>query len=287
MFIITGATGKLGRAIVEQLLTRVPANQIGVSVRDPQKAQDLVQRGVRVRQADYNDPASLAHAFEDATQVLVVSANSTGETAIRLNRTAIDAAKQSGAGRILYTSHMGASPTSLFPAMVTHAATEVALQESGVAFTALHNGFYAATTLFMLGDALKTGELLAPEDGPVSWTTHADLAEVAAIALSGQTLDGITPALTSSEALDLAGVAAIASELVQRPIRRVVVSDDTHRASLIAQGMPEAYADVTMGIFKASRRGEFSQVDPTLARLLGRPPLRVWDVLKAALPSAG
>jgi NAD(P)H dehydrogenase (quinone) len=38
MIIVTGATGQLGRAIVEQLVGRVPADQIDVSVRDPEKA---------------------------------------------------------------------------------------------------------------------------------------------------------------------------------------------------------------------------------------------------------
>ncbi len=283
MYIITGATGQLGGAIVEQLLTRVPAAQIGVSVREPQKAQQLADRGVRVRQGDYNDPTSLAHAFAGASQVLIISANSLGAAGIQLNRTAIDAAKQAGARRILYTSHMGASPTSRFGAMHNHAATEIALQQSGVPFTALHNGFYASSVLAMLGNAVQTGELLAPEDGPVSWTTHADLAEVAAIALNGEVLDGVTPALTAAEALDLTDVAAIVSELAQRPIRRIVVPDDRHRDALVARGVPEVYAQFTIGLFEASRRGEFSQVDPTLAHLLGRPPLRLQEILKSAI----
>ena len=82
----------------------------------------------------------------------------------------------------------------LFLPMLDHAATEAALQDSGVAFTSLRNGFYATTTVQLLRGALQTGELAAPEDGPVSWTSHADLAEAAAIALTGHDLDGLTPA---------------------------------------------------------------------------------------------
>ena len=112
--------------------------------------------------------------------MLIVSSNSAGERAVHHHRTAIDSAKQAGAHRILYTSHMGASPTALFPPMRDHAATEAALQEAGVAFIALRNGFYAESARLFLGNASKTGELVAPEDGPVAWTSQADLAEVTA-----------------------------------------------------------------------------------------------------------
>jgi NAD(P)H dehydrogenase (quinone) len=287
MIIVTGANGQLGRAVVERLLVRIPAEQIGVSVRDPEKAQALNERGVRVRRGDFDNPASLAYAFEGVSQVLIVSCDGIGETIVRQHRMAIDMARKAGARRILYTSHMGSSPTSLFPPMVDHAATEVALRDAGVAFTSLRNGFYAASALMLLGNALKTGELVAPEDGPVSWTAHADLAEVTAIALSEEVLDGMTPPLTASEAIDLDGIAALASELVQRPIRRVVVPDAEYRAGLIAHGLPEERADLLLGIFRASRRGEFARVDPTLARLIDRPPMPFRDVLKAAISPAG
>jgi len=287
MIIVTGANGQLGRAIVERLLERVPAAQIGVSVRDPEQARGLEERGVRVRRGDFADAISLADAFEGASQVLIVSANALGETAVRLNRTAVEVAKAAGTRRILYTSHMGANPSSPFPPMPTHAATETALQESGVAFTALRNGYYAASALMLLGNALKTGELAAPEDGPVAWTAHADLAEAAAVALTEGGLDGITPNLTASEAINLDGIAAIASELADRPIRRVVVPDADYRAGLVARGVPAPTADTLLGLFLAARQGEFAQVDPTLARLIGRAPITLRDVLKTVIVPAG
>lgn len=286
MIIVTGANGQLGGMTVDRLLQRIPAERLGVSVRNPQKAQHLQAKGVRVRKGDFNDGDSLAHAFEGATQVLIVSSDSFGEASVRLHLTAIDAAKKAGASRILYTSHMGSSPSSHFAPMIDHAATEEALQASGVAFTSLRNGFYTASALMLLGNALSTGELAAPEDGPVSWTAHADLAEAAAIALTEQRLDGLSPRLTANEAIDLAGIAAIASELTGRAIRRVVVSDDTYRDTLVSHGVPEAQAHMLLGIFRASREGEFAAVDPTLGQLLGRSPLSVRDVLKASTDAA-
>lgn len=277
MIVVTGATGQLGREVAERLLERVPAEQIGVSVRDPEKARGLEERGVRVRRGDFDDAASLAHAFEGASRVLIVSVDATGETAVRLHRAAIDAAKATGAGRVFYTSHVGSDPISAFPPMVDHAATESALRDSGVAFTVLRNGFYAESAPLLLGGALEKGELAAPEDGPIDWTTHADLAEATAAALADGDPTGTVLNLTGAEAVDMAGIAAIASELTGRPIRRVVVSDEEYRASLIARGLPGHAADQLLGIFIASRQQRrFTLVDPTLARLIGRlvtPPL--------------
>ena len=123
MIIVTGATGKLGRAIALQLLDRMPAAQIGASVRDVQKASDLEALGVRVRRGDFDEPETLLHAFEGASQVLIISSNArqySGDT-LKQHRNAIDAARIAGARRIVYTSHMAASASSAFPPMLDHA----------------------------------------------------------------------------------------------------------------------------------------------------------------------
>lgn len=187
MIIVTGATGQLGRQIVDQLLTRVSADRIGVSVRDPKKAQTLADQGVRVRQGSFTDPAGLAYAFEGASQVLVISADKMGDEVVRLHRTAIDAAVAAGARRILYTSQMGADATSHFQACRDHAATEAALDASGVPYTSLRNGFYASSALQFLGRAAESGRSPSPRTGrspgpptptsprrrPRSWPTKA------------------------------------------------------------------------------------------------------------------
>ena len=272
MIVVTGATGLLGGAVVERLLGKVPAAEIGVSVRDPVRATALADRGVRLRRGDYDDAASLAHAFEGAEQLLLVSAAATGEPALRQHATAIDAVRAAGVRRIVYTSHMGANPASAFAPMPDHAATEALLEASGLAFTALRNGFYTSSGRMLLGQAFETGELAAPADGPVSWTAHDDLAEAAAIVLSEEgRFEGPTPPLTGSAALDLAGLAA---EVIGRPIRRTVLTDAQYREAL-----PEPVAEMLLGLFAASRAGEFAAVDPTLGELLGRPPLTVRDVL--------
>ncbi|MEU8388377.1 NAD(P)H-binding protein [Micromonospora sp. NPDC048842] len=282
MIVVTGATGNLGSQIVDRLLDRLPPDAVGVSVRDVDRAAGLAERGVRVRVGDFTDPATLGHAFEGADKVLIVSAAIRGPGALVANRAAIDAAHDAGANRILYTSHQAASRDSLFAAQPTHAATEEHLAGLGVPFTALRNGFYASTLSFSIGTALETGQLVAPADGPVSWTAHADLAEAAAVALSEDgVLDGVTAPLTASEALDLEAVAAILSDITGRTVERVVAQDDEWRASVIARGMPPAAADFTLGMYRAAREKEFAVTDPTLEAVIGHHPTSVRSVLEA------
>jgi NAD(P)H dehydrogenase (quinone) len=200
-------------------------------------------------QLSYN--ANWCPPFEGACQVLIVSSGILGEAGIRQHQTAIDTAKKAGAGRVLYTSHMGSSPTSHFPPMLNHAATEELLKASGIAYTSLRNGFYAASAVMLIGRAIKTGELIAPPDGPVAWTSHSDLAEATAAIISEQKFDGLTPNLTASEAIDMDGITAIASEIIGQPLRIIVVSDEEYRDHLISQGLPGDRADMLMGMFLA------------------------------------
>ncbi|MEU4553696.1 NAD(P)H-binding protein [Micromonospora violae] len=282
MLVITGATGQLGSRIVDRLLDRLPADAMGVSVRDVDKAAALAARGVRVRVGDFTDPATLEYAFEGADTVLIVSAAIRGPGALVANRAAIDAAHAAGAKRILYTSHQAAAHDSLFAPQPTHAATEEYLAERGVPFTALRNGFYASTLGLSIGTALETGHLVAPADGPVSWTAHADLAEAAAVALTEEgLLDGVTAPLTAAEALDLEAVAALLSDITGRAVDRVVVSDDQWRSAAVARGMPAAAADFTLGMYRAAREGEFAVTDPTLETIIGHRPTPVRSVLEA------
>lgn len=280
MLVITGANGQLGAAIMENLLRLVPANQLVASVREPGQATALAERGVQVRAGDFAQPESLRTAFAGADQVLIISANKLGEEARRLHQAAIEAARAAGAGRILYTSHMGARPDSFFEPALNHAASEAMLAEQGVAFTSLRHGFYAESALHMIGHGLQEGVIRAPEDGPVSWTTRADLAEADALILTQPgRFEGITPPLTALAAVTLDEVAAIASEVAGREIKRVTISDDAWRQATIARGVPAPMAEMLLGTYRSSRRGDFAAVDPTLATLLGRPPQTMRDVL--------
>lgn len=286
MIIVTGATGQLGGMVVERLLTRVPAEEVGISVRDPSKAGELAAQGVRVRHGDFSDPSTLATAFDGATQALIVSVDQLGDQAVARHGAAIDAARRAGAERILYTSHMGARPDSPFAAAPDHAATEAMLAAGGVPYIALRNGFYANTARMLVQRALQSGTLVAPEAGAFCWTAPADLAEAAAAILTAPgAFDGPTPPLAPTHAVTMPDLAAIATEVHGREITHRTVTESEYLAGLIDQGTPAQYADMFIGMFRASRSGDFAADDPTLEALIGRPPTALKELL--ATPQAG
>lgn len=284
MIVVTGANGQLGRAIVENLLRRIPADHVVASVRDAEKASGLTAQGVEVRVGNFASADRLEEAFAGADQILIVSADKLGDEALHLHRTAIDVARNAGVARVLYTSHMGAVTGSPFLPADQHAGTEAQLAVSGIAFTALRHGFYAESCLQMFGDDLRAGKLRTPESGAIGWTARADLAEAdAAILASEGIYDGITPPLTASSAITMGELASIASEVFGCDVRHTVVSDVEWRDAKIAAGMPAFYAEMLLGTFQAARQGHFAATDPTLENLLGRAPRTMREVLTASL----
>ncbi|GAA0442015.1 NAD(P)H-binding protein [Streptomyces olivaceiscleroticus] len=280
MIVVTGATGGLGGATVEHLLHHIPADRIGVSVRDAAKAQHFADRGVRVRQGSYEDPAALRDSFADAEQVLLVSGNDPAADMVSLHRNAIDAAVAAGARRIFYTSQQGAVPGNPYRPSDIHIATEAILGDSGVAWTALRNGAYGPLDQ-VLGPWQRTGEIAQPEDGPVPYTDRADVAEATAVILAGdRSFDGPVT-LTAPTALTFDDLTTIASDLTGRTIKRIVLNDEQWVAEQITAGVPEEMARLMLTWYQAARAGYFAEADPLLAELLGREPRTATDRLAA------
>ncbi|MFE0019763.1 NAD(P)H-binding protein [Amycolatopsis sp. NPDC059021] len=278
MIVVTGATGGLGGAAVEHLLKRVPADQIGVSVRDVAKAQHFADRGVRVRQGSFEDPAALRDSFAGAEQVLLISGNDPAADLVSLHRDAIEAAVAAGARRILYTSQQAVVPGNPYRPSEIHVATEAILAESGVAWTALRNGAYGPLDQ-VLGPWQQTGEIAQPADGPVPYTDRVDVAEGAAIILAGdRSFDGPVT-LTAPTAVTLDDFAKIATDLTGRTIKRVVLDDEQWVTNQITLGVPEQTTRLLLTWYQASREGYFAEADPLLAELLGREPSSVADRL--------
>ena len=201
------------------------------------------------------------------------------------HRAAIEAARAAGVRRVVYTSHQAAAATSAFFPARDHAATEELLDASGLAWTSLRNGFYASSGLdYLIGRAFfETGVIESPAEGKTSWTDRDDLAAAAAaILLDEGRHEGPTPPLTGSQSLSFADVAAIASEVLGRPIERRVLSDDEFRAKVAARGAPPQVAEFSLSFYHAARGGELDVVHPLLERLIGRRPTTMRDLIARA-----
>ncbi|WP_181274920.1 NmrA family NAD(P)-binding protein [Brevibacterium oceani] len=271
MIIVTGATGKLNGAVVDHLLKRVPASQIGVSVRDPNRAQHLADQGIRVRQGSYDDPAALLESFEGADQVLLISSSDLTADVAAQHRRAVDAAVEAGAQHILYTSQHAAALDSPYSPQTIHAMTEDYLAASGVAWTALRYGFYG-TIADLVGPWQSTGTIVRPVDGPFFWVDRRDAGEAAAEVLTrGAAFNGPVD-LTPTSPVTLSDFATAASALAGRHIDRIVVDDEEWIDQEIASGVPEPAARFTLSMFQATRIGHFAHAHPKLTELLGRDP---------------
>lgn len=286
MIIVTGGSGQLGRLVVENLLTRISADQIGMSVRDASNATDFVARGVRVRQADFEDEDSLIKAFQGGAKLLLVSSNAAafgGDTLLQ-HRNAIAAAKAVGIDRIFYTAQVSAAPDAYFPPGLSHYATECMLAASGVGCTSLRHGFYASSGLRMIREGLSSGSLRTPADGPVAWTTHEDLAEADAALLTGvEVIDGPVT-LTAEAQYDFGELAELATGILGHSVVRDIVDDASFEAGLVGK-LPPMQVGFMMSYYRAARSGEFAKGGGALGQLLGRTPTSMQEVLQAKLGS--
>lgn len=283
--VVTGATGHLGRLVVQHLLADgVPAAEIVAAGRRTERLADLAEQGVRVAAVDYADPATLAAAFDGADVVLLVSGSEVGQR-VAQHRAVIEAAKGAGVGRVVYTSAPKAdtSPLVLAP---EHKATEEILRASGLTFTILRNGWYTENYLGDLQQARETGEIVAAvAAGRVASAPRDDFAAAAAVVLRTEGHDDAVYELSGDEAWDFDDLAAAATEVLGRPVVYRAVTSEERRAGLLAAGLDEGTAGFVVALDENTRDGLLAGADGTLSRLIGRPTTPLVEALRTALAS--
>jgi uncharacterized protein YbjT (DUF2867 family) len=284
MVVVTGATGHLGSAVVENLLRHTSAARVAVMVRKPERAGTLAARGIDVRPGDYDEPKSLTRSLAGADRLLLVSASGIDhERRSARHRNVIKAAVRAGVGHVFYTSLLpGEGPAAYV--MRAHLDTERDLKASGLPFTILRNGVYTEAWPRYLGD-VSGGEVAIPADGPVSWVSRADLARGIARLLLDGGRSGTTLNLTGPVALDIRSFVEVMGRLRDRPLVRRIVPLEEYIARLMAAGKAEDFARKWATTYFGMARGEFGRVDPFLGGLLGRPLRTVAEVLEE--PSHG
>ncbi|ODU03533.1 MAG: NAD(P)-dependent oxidoreductase [Pseudonocardia sp. SCN 72-86] len=273
--VVTGATGHLGRAVVESLLDRgVPAASILATGRNAEKLAEL---GVPTRAASYDDPPGLRAAFDGADRVLFVSGSEVGQR-IPQHRNVVDAAKAAGVGRVVYTSAPKADTSDML--LVTeHRETEKLLRDSGLPTTFLRNGWYLEN--YDLDDALARGVFGASGDGRISIAPRTDYAEAAAAALL---LDDPAPVYElGGESVTLAELAAEVARQSGRDVPYTDMSVEDYRRLLLDAGLPEDAATVFSDIHRAAGEGALEVEGADLERLLGRPATPLATAVKLAL----
>lgn len=279
--VVTGATGHLGRHVVESLLARgAEPGEVVATGRDPRRLDDLAARGVDVRRADYADPASLEQALAGARKVLLVSGNEFGQRVAQHTAVAT-AAAEAGVELLAYTSAPYAATTSLLLAG-EHAATEAALAETGLPLTLLRNAWYVENYTAQLPTYLEHGMVGATGEGRVSLALRREYAEAAATVLLEDGHAGATYEL-GGPAVTLAELAAVIGEVAGQRVDHTDVPQETLVEILTEAGMPAESATVFADVDRGIAEGELEVPTADLTRLLGRAPLPLRDAVAEAL----
>jgi NAD(P)H dehydrogenase (quinone) len=282
-YLVTGASGHLGRLAVHALLERgVGASDVVATARNTEDVADLAGLGVQTRAADYTDPASLKEALAGVDRVLLVSSSAVGER-VAQHANVIDAAKDAGVELLAYTSITRAD-TSTMALAEEHRATEELLAASGLPTVLLRNSWYLENYTGQLATTLEHGAVLgAAGEGRVSAATRADYAAAAAAALVAEDQAGRVHELGGDTAFTLTEYAAAVSAESGTEVAYRDLSAEDYRAALTSVGLPEAYAAILADSDLALARGELYTDSGDLARLIGRPTTTPAEAIRAAL----
>lgn len=279
---VTGATGGFGGHAIEALLRRgIRPGQIVATGRDSAKLDALRRLGVTVRQADYDDPASLRTALNGADRLLFVSASEPGPHRVQQHQAVVDAAAQAGVSLVVYTSAPKADTSDMILA-ADHAATERVLAATGIPAVFLRNGWYIENYLSALPAILEHGLAGAAGGGLISGAARADLAEAAAAVV---TADGHEKQVyeLGGQAFTLPVLAAEISRLSGREVQYTNLSPHDYATLLTSNGLPPVFAGILADSDRAAADGALYVEGNDLENLLGRQATPLTDVIRAAL----
>lgn len=280
--VITGATGHLGRLVIDELLARVPAGRLVAVVRDTARAAVLADQGVELRVADFDQPETLADAFRPDDVVLLISAPVLGRREAQ-HTAVIKAAKQAGVARLAYTGVLG-GPAADFTLADEHKATEQAILDSGLTHTFLRNGWYTENYTAQIPVQLRYGVAGSAGDGRIGAAERADYAAAAAAVLTSEGHENKAYELSGDTAWTLSEYAAELSRQTGTNVAYADLPPAAYKGVLTGAGVPEAVAGVLVDVdVRGIARGLLAGGSGDLSRLIGRPTTPLADSIATAL----
>lgn len=280
---VTGATGQLGRLVIENLLKKTTASNVVALVRDVTKADDIKALGVEVRQADYEQPETLTAALAGIEKLLLISSNAVGSR-VPQHLAVINAAKEAGVQLLAYTSVLKAATSPMMLA-AEHKPTEAAIQESGIPAVILRNGWYTENYTQNIPTILQGGVIAgAAKAGKFHTAARNDYAEAAAVVLT-------SAASHAGKVYELAGdhgftLQELATEIAAQSGQEIAFHDmsgDDFAKLLVEVGLPEGFAAALADSEVQAANGWLEDQSGELSRLLGRPTTPLADTVRASL----
>ncbi len=281
-YLVTGASGQLGRLVIDHLKTLVPADSIIALVRSEEAKAAYAEKGIATRYGDYSDKASLVAAFENVDRVLLISSSEIGQREPQ-HQNVIDAAKEAGVEFIAYTSLLGADKAKMKLAE-EHRETEAALKASGLPHAFLRNGWYSENLVMSLPTNLELGQHFgAAQSGKISAASRQDFAEAAAVVLATEGHAGKTYELAGDNGFSLADYAAEVSQASGKAVSYTDMPEAAFAQALVGAGLPEGFAAILADSDARAAEGELYSESADLANLIGRPTTAIGDTIRAAL----
>ncbi|MGM9507917.1 SDR family oxidoreductase [Larkinella sp. GY13] len=281
MILVTGATGQLGTAVIDQLLQKIPASQITAFVRDETKAAHMLKQGVTIRVGTYDDINALDSTMQGVETVLLI-AGTDEENRVRQHQNVVDAARKADVQRIAYTSRALKNPATLVNRLMAgHFQTEDYIKASGMPYTLFQNILYMdAIPQFVGGDAVFERGINVPAgQGRVAFALRSEMGEAIANALVGNEEDSRTYRLTGRESYSFYDVAAALTDLSGKSVTYTPAEPATFEAQLIGRGLPQVVARRITGFITDIAHGQEDTISSDLEKLLGRKPTGLKDGL--------
>ncbi len=292
MYLVTGASGHLGQAVINHLLNtyKVPANKIIATTRDVAKLSALAAKGVHVRDANFDDEAHLVKAFTGATRLLLIS-TSAMEPGLRLkqHKNAVNAAEKAGVGHVIYTSMPNPVGSAILFAP-DHVGTEKALADSKLGgWTVLRNNWYFENLFYSMPQALASGtQYSASAQGKTAFIARDDLARAAAATLVSDKGGKATHTLSGAKEYTIDDIAKLVSAATGKSLNVVHVPVEGLIQGMLGAGLPEGMARMFASFDDATAKGNLSGTPADYKAITGAEPqaLEPWLKANAAALSA-
>lgn len=282
--LVTGATGKLGTKVVESLLKTIPASELVVSVRNPEKAEGIRNSRVEVRHGDFDHRETLENAFRGIDRLLIISADGDSETRIRQHTNAVQAAELAGVKFIAYTSLANATDSKILIAP-PHIATEAAIIKTGIPYSFLRNNWYLENELGSIQSAIAGSPwITSAGEGKVGWALQQDYADAAAAVLIGNGHENTVyelsgPLLTQEE------LASSLGDVLGKAVPVQQVSDEKYAEIMKGQGVPDYMIPFVAGIQASIRNGSLEVASNDFEKVLSRPVTPINQALNKIVKS--
>lgn len=286
MILITGATGHLGKAIIDFLLQKgISPNNISALARSAEKAEDLKAKGINIKIGDYDDYASLVEAFKGVDKLLLVSGSDVVKRGEQ-QENAVKAAKEAGVKHIFYTSFERKDQTEKQNETETsplgfiekaHTDTEKLIKESGMTYTIFRNNFYMdMLPMLYIGEKVPDTGLFVPAGETKSaFALRKDMAEATANVLAGEGHENKEYSFSNTENVSFQEIADSLSEILGRKIAYTSPSTEVYVDTLIKAGVPKEFTGFQASFAEAFKQGAFNTETKDLENLLGRKPTTI------------